>query len=395
VTLSNTGVDPVVVTVGTFPNGFSRQGGNCGASLAAASSCTIGVQFAPTEQVTYSGTVVINGLTVTLSGTGFSAPIATVTPASLAFGDVLTNTTASLDMTLSNTGNAILTGIDVGGFPAGFTRQGGTCDADLAASTTCTITVQFAPTAAQFYGGTVSITATNATITNTSVALSGIGLTAPIASITPALLAFGDAVLGSTPTLDLVLSNDGNADLTGITVGAFPDGFSRQGGTCGASLAAGVTCTITVQFVPTELIEYSGELFILSITAANATVINSPVSLSGSGVAPEGAVAAQAATFGTLNAAGDELDFGVLPNGDYPSTVTFSVTGAPVTFGAVTKTGGRYSIVASTCVDTVLVGDTCTVTISFNANGNAQRIGSLTVNHNGTNGSTVLALLGQ
>ena len=56
--------------------------------------------------------------------------------------------------------------------------------------------------------------------------------TAPIAGVTPAPLAFGNVLIGSTPTLNLTLSNTGTAQLTGIAIGSFPAGFSRQGGTC-------------------------------------------------------------------------------------------------------------------------------------------------------------------
>ena len=339
-TLSNTDTTAVDVTVGAFPAGFDRLNGTCGTSLASGSTCTIGVEFAPIDPGSYGGTVVISGFTVTLSGTGFSAPIATVTPASIAFGDVLTGSTATTDLTMSNTGNAALDGIAVGTLGDGFSRQGGTCDVSLAAGASCTITVEFAPTTAQFYGGTVEITATNATVINTSVTLSGTGLSAPIASISPTPLAFGDVATGTTTTLDLSLSNTGNATLTGINLGTFPAGFSRQGGSCGATLAAGVTCTITVQFAPTAVVEYLGDL---SVTAGNATVANSPVTLTGSGITPQGIVAFTSASLGTLNAAGDELDFGILANGNYYSILTLTVTGDPVTFGAVTKTGGRFS----------------------------------------------------
>jgi hypothetical protein len=103
-----------------------------------------------------------------------------------------------------------------------------------------------------------------------------------VANVTPSPLAFGQVVVGTTPTLDLTVHNTGTAPLTGITVGAFPAGFSRTGGTCGTTLAGPGTCTITVQFAPTSTTAtYGGTVTI----TGSVTIAGSPVTLSGSGVA--------------------------------------------------------------------------------------------------------------
>jgi len=202
---------------------------------------------------------------------------------------------------------------------------------------------------------------------------------------------------GTTATLDLTLSNTGNADLTGILVGTYPAGFTEQRTTCTGPLAESATCTITVAFTPTDLIQYDGTL---SITADLVAVTNSPVALSGSGQAPEGAVAFTSASLGTLNVAGEELDFGDLSGSRNFSTVTLTVSGDPVTFGAVTVSGARFSepfAGPTRCQNqTIAAGDTCTVIVRFRPrNGTVERVGSLTVNHNGTGGSDTLVLLGQ
>jgi hypothetical protein len=289
--------------------------------------------------------------------------------------------------------SADLTGIAVGTYPAGFTQLGTTCTATLAASATCTITVQFAPTTDALYSGPVGITA-DVPVANSPVSVSGTGYSAPIASITPAL-AFGDLATGTTATQDLILSNIGNADLTNITVGAFPAGFSRQGGDCIGTLAANTTCTITVQFAPIAALEYAGDV---SITAFNVAVANSPVSLSGSGVAPQGTVAFTSASSGILNAGGTELDFGDLPNNpDVSSTVVLTASVNPVTFQTLTVTGNaRFSKGADTCSgQTIAVDATCTVEVIFDPQGNGAKSATLTAPHDGTGGAQVLSLLGQ
>jgi hypothetical protein len=90
--------------------------------------------------------------------------------------------------------------------------------------------------------------------------------------VTGGPLNFGNVVTGTTSgSRTLTLSNTGTAGATGIAVAVAttstpttPNQFARPGGTCGATLAAGASCTIT----------------------ANVTVAGSPVGLSGTGVAP-------------------------------------------------------------------------------------------------------------
>jgi hypothetical protein len=109
---------------------------------------------------------------------------------------------------------------------------------------------------------------------------------APIASVTPTSLAFGNAFVGFTsPARTLTLANTGTASLTGITV-TIPAPYSRPagapGGTCGTILPAGATCTIGVVLTPTAIGPVNGSLTI----TGNVAVTGSPVALTGTGVAP-------------------------------------------------------------------------------------------------------------
>ena len=110
---------------------------------------------------------------------------------------------------------------------------------------------------------------------------------------------------------------------------------------------------------------------------------------------PQGTVAFTSATLGTLS--DGTLDFGNLPTGTYFSTVTLTVSGAPVTFGTVTVTGARFDESAETCESqTVSAGNTCTVTIRFRPqNNNILRTGALTVLHDGIGSPQTLALSGR
>jgi hypothetical protein len=112
----------------------------------------------------------------------------------------------------------------------------------------------------------------------------GGGATA-VLSVTPTSVAFGSVGTGGTSAAHtLTLSNTGTAGATGITV-VVTTQFSRPtggaGGTCGTTLAAGVSCSINVVFSPTSTGAKTGTATI----TANVAVSGSPVALSGTGVA--------------------------------------------------------------------------------------------------------------
>jgi hypothetical protein len=106
-----------------------------------------------------------------------------------------------------------------------------------------------------------------------------------ILSVTGGPLAFGNVPINSTSaSRQLILHNTGTATGTGIALTFSSPLFSRPagaaGGNCGATLAAGATCTINVVFSPTSLVTTSATLTI----TANVVVTGSPVALSGTGV---------------------------------------------------------------------------------------------------------------
>jgi hypothetical protein len=224
--------------------------------------------------------------------TSTPAAILTVTPGSLTFSGVVGQTTATQTLTLSNTGAAAATGISVS-FTGPFSRSTtapGTCGTTLASTgtTTCTINIVFTPTATGAATGTATIAA-NVPVTNSPVQLSGTAI-APSITVTAGPIDFGNVPVTTTSAArTLTVTNNSGAGRV-LTIAVAGSGFTRataaQGGagSCvsGGTLNSGLTCTINVVFTPPSV--QNGFTGSVTVTTSVA-VTNSPVSLSGNGIA--------------------------------------------------------------------------------------------------------------
>jgi hypothetical protein len=168
VTVSNSGTAALTLGTITAPAvPFMRTGGTCanGQILAVSANCTIILQYAPTAAVVSNSSFNVssndpdagtangqNNVQIALTGTGTAAPVANinVNPTTVSFGTVTVGSNASQTVTVSNSGNATLTLGTITSPAAPFSRTGGTCanSQPLAAAASCTIILQYAPTAA-------------------------------------------------------------------------------------------------------------------------------------------------------------------------------------------------------------------------------------------------------
>jgi len=175
-------------------------------------------------------------------------PVVTLLPTGLTFGTQLAGTTSSRQyVTLSNTGDETLT-ITTIAASANFS-QTNNCGAAVSAGASCTITVIFRPHAIGTLTGTVTIT-DNATTSPQSVSLNGVG---SVVTLLPSSLNFGNQTVGTTsPPLTATLTNYSRQAVSVRAVrlsGNNPGGFA-QINTCGTSVPAGASCTISVSFTP-------------------------------------------------------------------------------------------------------------------------------------------------
>jgi len=231
-----------------------------------------------------------------------SAPISSVSPDSLAFGDQLVGTAVVKTVTVANIGTApmIITSIKVdsgwnalaltttsGGNWNNEFSQTNNCPimgAGLAPGNACTVKVTFKPQNIGAEGATLFVNV-SAPAQSATVALTGTGVS-PVTKVSPTSLSFGSVKVGTTsPAKTVTLTNTGNATLflKNISIVGWDRSQFAQTGTCpidAAGIAPGASCTIDVTFKPTHKGSHSATLFI----DANVPALDKYVSLSGRGI---------------------------------------------------------------------------------------------------------------
>jgi len=386
-TLSNTGNAPLtgiaITLAGANPTDFALATGSnaCGTTLAAGSSCLIYVTFTPASVATFTANISVadnasgSPQTAALAGAGIAppAPVASLTPPA-AFPNTYAGSTATaLTATLSNTGNAPLTGIAItlaGANPSDFALATGTnaCATTLAAGSSCLIYVTFTPASIATFTANISV-ADNAAGSPQTAAITGAGVAppAPIASLSPATLAFPNTAAGSTAaTLTTTLSNTGNATLTGIAIsigGANASDFSQTATTCGTTLEAGATCTISVSFTPASAASFTATLSV----ADNASGSPQTVALSGTGTTPNYTVVSPTLPQTVQPGGSATFTINVNPvNGNYTGVVTLTATGLPpgatATFAPPTVTPGSTGATSQMTIQTAAPVTTAAIT---------------------------------
>jgi NHL repeat len=280
VTLTNHGDGPLTIGAVTATGDF-RVVPHCPSVLLPGMSCSIGVSFAPRASGNRSGT-----LTVTTDGSplvgaqqsvqlmGFAyQPLASLSATVLSPG-VNLGTSLGQRVTVTNKGDGALTirGIGISGAAAGDYGQTNNCLRTLQPGDACSIMVNFTPRA---YGTrSASLTLVDdGQGGGQTVALRGIG-TAARPLLSAGFLNFGGSKVGfRTVPQNVVLFNSGNGTL-------FIGGINQTGAdfvmttSCGASLGAGKSCTISLTFLPQAIGARSGAVTIFANTGTQRITLS-------------------------------------------------------------------------------------------------------------------------
>ena len=388
-TISNTSDVPVTIfgfsVTGTASADYTAS--NCITTINPGGSCGVRVTFSPTAAGTRSATVTLADSTTvgthsfTVTGTGLLPTLTlSIDPPSLTFADLAVGATSgNLIAQVTNTGDASVL-IDRVFTTGDFRLYTTGCVTNLRAGSTCSIYVQFTPTATGARSGKIVIEDA-ATGNPQNVTLSGNGIAAtPAATASPDSVNFGTQAQGTTsPSSPTVyLTNTGNlpfdasnVSITGANASSFQ--ISYQG--CSAVIVIpGRNCGVTTTFTPTATGPLSAAL-----TFTNAAGTQT-VTLAGTGVAATFALGITPTTLTfqpqQKGVASPTQTISLNNTGSAPVNVTTIVTGSTdyQTYGCASTTiQPNTSCAVNVYLNpTVTTTDNSTLTITSNATGSPQ-----------------------
>jgi subtilisin family serine protease len=243
-TVQNTGGGTLTGSASTAAPYSIVSGGSF--SLGPGASQPVVVRFSPTVTGSAPGAVAFTSsagnISRTVSGTGDTLPVITVTPSSLSFGTVAIANSADLSFTVRNTGGGTLTGSASTAAPYSIVSGG---SFSLVAGASQAVVVRFTPTATGSAPGAVAFTSSAGNVSRT---VSGTGGAPPVMSVTPSSLSFGTAAIGNSVDLSFTVQNTGGGTLTGSASTAAPYSIVSGGS---FSVSAGASQAVVVRFTPT------------------------------------------------------------------------------------------------------------------------------------------------
>jgi hypothetical protein len=168
---------------------------SCGATLTAGQSCAIRVVFDPHAAGDESGTIIEEDSTRTqqipMIGIGY-LPNITLTPAALNFGVVgLQVLSSAQTLRLTNGSSGTLTGVSIA--MSGPFAETNNCGTSLGPNVTCTVSVEFSPTAAGSQSGIVTVSSAESAPMTTQLVGTGIGFQLTPTSPTSQTVSSGNA----------------------------------------------------------------------------------------------------------------------------------------------------------------------------------------------------------
>ena len=204
----------------------------------------------------------------------------------------------------------------------------------------------------------------------------------PAVSLSASALNFKKVGIGRTSAPQTVtLTNVGNATLNISSITASGD-FSISNNTCGATVAAGANCAVSVTFTPTKKGARKGTL------SFNDNAPGSPQTVALSGTGQSVVVSPTSPNFGTV-AVGNTSSEQVV-------TVT-NLNSITVTITSIAFAGtaaGDYLISSNTCGATIVGGASCSVGVEFKPITTGKRNAKLNVKNNGGGSPATTSLTG-
>ncbi|MGI8771797.1 MAG: choice-of-anchor D domain-containing protein [Acidobacteriaceae bacterium] len=378
VTLTNNQSSALTISGIAFPAGsdFMQTASNCPvapATLAAGGNCTISLAFRPLATGARTGTMSVlddapsSPQILKLTGTGGTGQVI-FSPSSLSFSSTDSGSTSPVQTaTLTNTQSSAVTIASIAA--TGLFKQTNDCPSSLAAQASCTISVTFAPTSTGSKTGYV-----NASVGSTllQLYLSGTATAAGSGSVTfsPKSLSFPSTTVGSTSAAQTATLTNGQTGPLTISSLAVAGDFAQTASTCPvspATLAAGATCTISLNFQPQAEGTRSGTLTVSDDASGSPQVL----SLTGTGASSTGSVALSPAS----------LTFPSTTVGSTSAAQTATLTNTQSTAVTVTNIAatGQFAQ-TNNCPGSLPANGSCTISVTFAPTSTGTQTGSLSLN---------------
>ncbi len=379
VTFKNTGASSVSLTSETVSAGSPYSISSSSTclmtpALASGASCTVIVQLTPTMPGAQpAGTLTITSSstsspqTVSLSSTGVE-PTA-VSSSTMAFGDVVINTTsAAKTITLYNYQLAPLTISSITA-PAHYAVSGGTCQSlaggILAASGNCTVSVTLTPAAAGAVpAGSLTIT-TNASNSPNTVTLTGTGILPSTASTTT--VNFGTVLINTVSALKTVtVTNNQSTSLTvsslAVTAGT-PYAIDPSSTCLTPTVAAGGHCTVNLTVAPTTVGTQPAGTLTISTNAPNTPLT---VALSATGLA-DTVLSPTSLIFGSVQVStiSATRTITIKNNNTVPLSITQAIFNGPFALDTTSVIANECPISGGTVSGGLASGASCVIGVTF------------------------------
>ena len=315
-------------------------------TLAMGASCTTLVDFIPqgagaaNAAITFSDNATGSPQIIALSGSGIAPTEVSVVPDSIAFGTQTVGlATPPVPITLTNTGNSVMTISQIAISPATATQFAATntCAPTLSPKSNCVITATFNAQQAGIWTATIFL-ADDATESPQAISLSATSVAVTASIAPPGPINFGSQLVGTdSASIPVTVSNTGMSPsilkVLGATVADITD--FKLTNNCNASLSAAGSCTLALAFDP-------GSAPAIASCGSTAGAKNSVLTITDNAATSPQSVSLSASA----------MDYCVEPPGSTTQTV---VAGAAATYSLdVASFGGFTGTVVLSCASATL-----------------------------------------
>ncbi len=389
---------------GTFPG----TGGTCGATIAAG-TCTIVVTYSPVTAGTYSGSFTFSyndGATTQNSTRNVSGStegsISISDGPTYNYGNVTVGATSTKTFTLTYAGGLSLSGITDAGLAAPYSYAGGsypgtagTCGTTMS-SGTCTIVVNYSPNAVATHNTTLQLNYNNGFGAASSTrALTGVGIAPALLSFSPATAYdYGSHATGSPNDATFTIAYSGTTAATSLSPIALSAPYAYKGGTypgtggtCSTTLSSG-SCTIVVTYTPNSASVHNSTVSINYFNGASTQTVSKNLTGTGQALAFLSLSDGPTYNYGTKSVGSTtDKSFTVTNLGSANATSVIG-TGlvAPYSFK-----GGSYPGAGGSCTNTIIIGASCTVIVSYKPTATGVTSSNIQINyHDGSANQSAL-----